>query len=359
VVRGDGTPTIVLVPVSNPPTSDDLFDILTSDPATRISVLLPNGTEIIPADGTSASGLTFVVYTVPDDASDDALSTLLIPGRHVVVQFSSAAAGGQYTVKAIGSGNDSGLTVIYTPSSGPSVAAITDSSSYRLGDMVILSALVFNGTTPVTQASVQATIGGLLPVQGTIGNYKLMNQLQISSTMTRYSYTAQLTANAAASSVIATASNSEPQSKLVADTIWFGDVPASAPVTSQTFFTIERPTAEPFDPSTLQWRISSVATPTTVTLLDSGTYDVAPGDGIFTGTFTPPAVGDYTAFVTVSFGTAPSDRTASTTFHVTPLRARFASFCENVSYAAENSIAQVVSLATLNVSQPFGPRWNQ
>jgi hypothetical protein len=349
-VRGDGTPVSLIVPVSSP-TADDLLDIINSDSATRISLILPDTTEVVPADGASSHGLTFIVYAAPDDASDDSLSTLMMPGSHVVVQFSTAAPVGQYTIKAIGSSRDSVMRVIYLPSSGVSVAAATDSSSYHQGDIVILSALIFDGTVPIKHASVQATIGALMPVQGTIRNYVLTNQQQTSSTITRYSYTADFTAGASATSVIGTVSTSDAHSQIVADTVSFGDISIGSVVTSQSSFIIERPTGTALDPSTLQWKISSRATPATVALLDSGPYDHATGDGIFTGTFTPPAIGNYTAFITVSSGSPRSERTASTSFTVTPIRARFASFHENVAYAADGSIDRIIPAATINVSQ--------
>jgi hypothetical protein len=109
-------------------------------------------------------------------------------GWRMLLSASGQLAGlGTFFIGATKSGSgDSSITVVHTPYSGVSVAAVTDSSSYRQGDFVILSALVFNGTTPVTQASVHATIGAFVPVSGTIGNYQLTDQQQVDSTYTRY-----------------------------------------------------------------------------------------------------------------------------------------------------------------------------
>ncbi|MCU1337842.1 MAG: hypothetical protein JWO19_3423 [Bryobacterales bacterium] len=188
-VRGDGTVTNIIVPVTSTPTDDDLLDILASDSVTQISIVLPDGTQIVPTDGATSNGLAFDVYAIPSDSTSNDLITLMLPGNHVVVEFSTAAPIGAYIVRATRSGTDSSITVVHTPFSGVSVAAVTDSPSYRQGDLVVLSALVFNGTTPVTQASVQATIGAFVPVSGTIGNYQQTDQQQIDSTYTRYTYT--------------------------------------------------------------------------------------------------------------------------------------------------------------------------
>ncbi|HEX5424742.1 MAG TPA: hypothetical protein VFW94_14430, partial [Candidatus Acidoferrales bacterium] len=351
VVHGDGTVTSIPIAVTDPPTNKDVMDIIASDPATQISITLPNGTQIVPIDGAMSNGLTFHVYSIPNDATYDALVTMVLPGNHVFVEFSTSAATGQYSVNATGTGSDSALMVVYTPFSGIAVSAITDSTSYRQGDLAILSALVFNGTMPVTQATVQATIGSRVPVQGTMGNYVLTDQQQVTATTTRYTYTAQFTnSGPAAPNVTATATTSDPNSDLIADTIFFGDVPDNGVVTSQTSFIIERPTSEAFDPSTLEWKISSIAAPSTVTLLDSGTYDDATGDGVYTGTFTPPTAGDYIADMTVSVG-GSQVRTATAHFQVTPVRAQFASFREDPLYAGNGSIYQINSVATLNVTQ--------
>src|SRR5215471_2984928 len=69
VVLGNGTPTNVIVPVNQAPTSDDLIDIIATDPGTRVSIIPPNGTEIVATDGTSSNGLTFNVYSITSDSS--------------------------------------------------------------------------------------------------------------------------------------------------------------------------------------------------------------------------------------------------------------------------------------------------
>jgi subtilisin-like proprotein convertase family protein len=71
------------------------------------------------------------------------------------------------------------------------------------------------------------------------------------------------------------------------------------------------------------------ADPVLVTLTDSGPLDVTPGDGIYTGSFTPDHAGDYAVAVKATGASAaglPFARTASAEFNVAPATARFASF---------------------------------
>src|SRR5271165_7094719 len=75
----------------------------------------------------------------------------------------------------------------------------------------------------------------------------------------------------------------------------FGDVGANSSVASVNTITIERNPNQSFDLSTLHWIISAPGPETSVTLSDSGQYDAASGDGIYTGTFVPQAAGDYAA----------------------------------------------------------------
>ena len=71
------------------------------------------------------------------------------------------------------------------------------------------------------------------------------------------------------------------------------------------------------------------AAPTEVTLQDAGRFDVAPGDGIYTGTYAAANTGDFTAVLRVTGVSAagvPFQRTATTTFRVQAPTARIASW---------------------------------
>jgi hypothetical protein len=118
----------------------------------------------------------------------------------------------------------------------------------------------------------------MTPVSGTTANFQLVSQQQVDDTYSEFTYSAQLTVNGpAASSVIASASNSDPNSQLITNTLSFGDLSLKGSANSQNTCTIQRPTAQSFDPSTLAWNITSASPVATVTLLDSGTYDSGAG----------------------------------------------------------------------------------
>ena len=108
----------------------------------------------------------------------------------------------------------------------------------------------------------------------------------------------------------------------------FGDVGAAGTVTSLNTFTIQRKTTGAFDPNVLSWTVHTPGIPITVPLLDSGPDDFTPGDGIYSGVFTPGTPGEYEAALAVN-GVASSgafSRKSLTSFRVNAPAASFVSF---------------------------------
>lgn len=90
-----------------------------------------------------------------------------------------------------------------------------------------------------------------------------------------------------------------------------------------------------------------------ISLQDSGTYDAATGDGIYSGSFTVPVAGRY-AIVIRATGTSPSgvnfSRTATTTINIRSSTANFASFsAAGLDPDGNGRIDQVEISANLNV----------
>ncbi len=96
-------------------------------------------------------------------------------------------------------------------------------------------------------------------------------------------------------------------------------------------------------------------TPTSVTMTDSGTYDAAQGDGIYTGTYTASTGGKFIAGLRVS-GTSPGGavyvRTSATDFRVLPPLATFTSFSDaGVDDNGNGLFDRIVVTANLQVQQ--------
>jgi hypothetical protein len=185
--------TLVNVAVDAPPTGQDSLDVLASDPNVVITLLLPSGAEITASNAT-ANGFTFNTYTSDGSGtSGDLLSAFLTPGSHTVIDFPIPAQTGVYSVKANASTAtaNSAMTVLYYPSSTVALAAATDASAYHQGDFVILSGLLFDGQTPIQDATLTAIAGAFLSVSGTVGSYLLTGTMQLDSTFSLYTYTVQ------------------------------------------------------------------------------------------------------------------------------------------------------------------------
>jgi hypothetical protein len=196
------------------------------------------------------------------------------------------------------------MLATYFSSSTVGVASTTNSANYKVGDTVILSGLVFDGATPIVGANATAAVSTPVPLgsQTSLGNYQLVGENSINSNLTDYSYSVTLTnTGGAAQQVIAQLARTPPDGvSVLIQTLVFGSVSATSSATSINTFTIERDPTQSFDPSTLQWNVVGAQPSVSVTLLDSGTYDAAPNDGIYTGTFTPTQPGKYTAVLSVT-----------------------------------------------------------
>src|SRR5262249_39814942 len=96
-----------------------------------------------------------------------------------------------------------------------------------------------------------------------------------------------------------------------------------------------------FSSSLLSWDTLAPTDPTQVSLLDSGTNDFAPQDGLFTGSFIPATPGQYVAVMRatgLSNTGTPFSRTSATEFTVTPLRATLGAVTASVVDDNGNSL---------------------
>jgi hypothetical protein len=353
-VPANSSSTLLTFTLEGDTTGQNSFDVVTTDPAVLVSLILPSSVEVTTAN---AASLGFTFTSVPNGtfSNVEIPSVLSFPGTHTLIQVPAGQPSGTYQIKANASNanSSSGLLATYFSSSTVGVTATTDAANYKVGNTVIISGLVFDGATPVTSATVTAAVSAPTPLAGstTVGNIQLVSQQAINSSLTDYSYSATVTnTGAAVQSVRGQAQTSSLPAGIAVlnDTLVFGDVNASASATSLNTITIERNPSQSFDPATLQWTVTTPGTPVNVTLADSGTFDAATGDGVYTGTFTPTSTGTYTASLLLT-GTSLAgnnfSRTTATQFQVTQQLAGFVSFTD-VQQSGGVAITANVSVQT-------------
>jgi hypothetical protein len=180
-----------------------------------------------------------------------------------------------------------------------------------------------------------------------------VSQQSVGPNLTEYQYSFVLTNTGAAVAEVQAALVATPQNvNVVNDILLFGNIAANSMTTSYTFLTIQRDPSSSFDPSTLQWNVTATGPVINVNLIDSGTFDAATGDGVYTGTFTPTSPGTYTAALSAT-GTSLAgnsfSRSAITEFTLTPQQ--LASF---TSFTDSQQSSGVTVTATVNV-QTAGP----
>lgn len=159
VATAGSTSTLLSFTVEGDTVGDNWFDVATSNPNVAVSLVLPSGTEMTTGN---AASLGFTFTTVAPGTNDNAEipSVLSLPGVHTFIQIPGGQPSGTYQIKgnAAAVTSDSAIIATYFSSSTAMVAALADAANYKIGDTVVLSGLVFDGTTPVTGATLTATV---------------------------------------------------------------------------------------------------------------------------------------------------------------------------------------------------------
>jgi hypothetical protein len=139
------------------PGGGDIFDVVTQDSQTVVTLLTPGGAEIGAANA-FAQGYGYQV--IPGDPSSSAIGNpFSIPGVHTLFMLPPGAVAGTYKVKANAAAATADVYVIATYiSHSPVRLGAEIDPLYRVGDPVVLAGLLFNGNAPVTGGTVTATI---------------------------------------------------------------------------------------------------------------------------------------------------------------------------------------------------------
>jgi subtilisin-like proprotein convertase family protein len=137
----------------------DLIDVVPSDSSVKVSLVLPNGTEVGEVNP-DASGFTYAV--IPEGAFRDSSFPMLftLPGKHHLFLLPETAPTGTYQVKVNASTVNSTSAVLATYISRSPIRAglLADAHEYRTGETVVLTGLLFNGSSPVTNATITALV---------------------------------------------------------------------------------------------------------------------------------------------------------------------------------------------------------
>jgi hypothetical protein len=139
----------------------DGFDVTVGNAGAVVSLILPGGTEITSLNAASL-GFSFDVIEADSDEVTSGLFTSFfsLSGTHTVIRLPSTTPSGTYQIKV----NTASLltaTPVYASylSGSPIRTALSpDAKTYHVGDTVVLSAFLFNGTTPITNATIEAAV---------------------------------------------------------------------------------------------------------------------------------------------------------------------------------------------------------
>jgi hypothetical protein len=139
------------------------------------------------------------------------------------------------------------IIVLYYPSSTVSLGAVTDATTYKPGDLVVFAGRLFDGQTPLQNATLTAVAGTFLPVTGTVGSYQLVSTAQIDSPNSLYSYSALIQCPTYQLGICGEQRRDlgrqyRPNMNIVNGSVAFGSLGAGATVTSANTFSFTYPT---------------------------------------------------------------------------------------------------------------------
>ncbi len=148
----------------------DIIDVCSSSAQVRVSLILPNGIEITPMN---ASSFGFKTSEQVIDSTAPATSGGFTPFdsacAHTMFNPPAGSPAGIYKVKANSTSvsTPTKVSAMYISLSGVAVGLAKVKRVYTVGENVVLTTAVFQGTMPVVNANVTASV---VPVTGTTPN---------------------------------------------------------------------------------------------------------------------------------------------------------------------------------------------
>jgi len=351
------TTPAVLAFVADPSSAGgDVFDAIFDGAPLPVSLILPDGTEI---NAATAAALGYQYVTDGSFGLSGLPNPFAVPGNHIVITLPPSQPSGTYTISVDQSSLSApaSLIVSYYSSSSATMGASPSAPLYRVGDTVVLAADAFNGQTPIQNATVNAMIAAPSDVsaQMTIGNYQIISQQAIDAHTSNFTYSVTATnSGPALQTMSAQLVSLSPSITVTTGRVYFGDIAAGGNAVGQNTFTIQYDPSQTLDPTQLRWTSQIPGPVAQVPLLDSGQFDAASGDGVYSGGFVPTRPGDYTAAVKLT-ATLPSgvsiSRTATTTFTVLPAGSVLGSFSDHGVVGGNGLISSVVTTVNVNIQQ--------
>jgi hypothetical protein len=305
--------------------------VISSNPAAKISLILPNSIEINSVNAV-ANGFTFTVPTPADLSALETPSFLSLAGTHTLVQIPISAPGGGYQLKVdtTGISTPTDLAVFYMSSSPVRMGGLASGSVYSVGQQAVLSALLASDTASVTGATVSGSVQVIRDVspQVTIGNYQFVSQVNGPDGYVQYTYSARATNNGASLNSVQAMGSYAGGSFFSGQIVSFGPLSAGAAGNGLNNFTVALPQGTSFNSSALTWTVRAASPPVAISFADTGSFDAQPGDGIYTAVFPVTEAGKHqvTLNATGTFGGTAFARTAGFEFDAISASGAWGSF---------------------------------
>ncbi|MGJ5813102.1 choice-of-anchor D domain-containing protein [Paludibaculum fermentans] len=137
------------------PDGGDLFDVACQYPGAVVSLLLPNGTEISPANAESQG----IVYSVL--GSSTALPGMFaVSGTHTLITLGAGSLPGAYEVRVNSAGATAEFVVVATYQSSSAVRAgvAAGDQTVQVGRSAVFTGLVIDGTNRLMDATVELAL---------------------------------------------------------------------------------------------------------------------------------------------------------------------------------------------------------
>ncbi len=154
--NANGQITIVADPVA---AGGDLFEVITDNASAIVTLILPGGTEVTATNATNL-GFTYATYTNTGNDNTLVPGTFNLAGTHTFFGLAPSQVAGNYKVKInAGAAVTPVLAVVSFYTSSPIRSGVTlNGGTYKTGDTVVITGLAFNGSNPITDATVTARI---------------------------------------------------------------------------------------------------------------------------------------------------------------------------------------------------------
>jgi hypothetical protein len=317
-----GTVGAIPVKLDPPGVGDDLIHVIFRDASLKISLEMPGGV-VVNSENASALGYKWTrAGSAAADHGDFPLAE--VEGEHVLIGLPPGAAPGAYIVRvdARTARTDEMVSVEVMLSANVTAAVSVPWDRYLVSETVKITGKVSEETQTVKSPTMRLEVTRRYPVSLglRISDTRLVGTQALPGGGYRHDFTADLVSrDVTAAVVIATVKSALGAVDFLAAELTFQGVKAGATTSTTATISVRTESSQTPSMGAWVWTFDAIDPPVEVPILDSGEQDRAPGDGVFTGIFTPTKPGQYSAVVTAAGSTrhgAAYRRVASTGFRV-------------------------------------------